>query len=102
VTSGAVADLLRRGRGLLVRVASDPAIAQGSAESGHIAAAAELLRGAAWAAGVEQRGDTLLVDAPAERAAEITMLLTAHAIPVAEIRPNEQRLEDFFLEVTRP
>jgi ABC-2 type transport system ATP-binding protein len=96
VTSGAVADLLRRGRGLLVRVAGD---ASGAGQV--IAAAAELLRGAAWTAGVEQRGDTLLVDAPAERAAEITMLLAANAISVAEIRPNERRLEDFFLEVTR-
>ena len=84
VTGGTVADLLRRGRGLLVRVAGD------------VAAAAALLRGAAWAGGVEQRGDTLLVDAPTEHAAEITMLLAAHAISVAEIRPNERHLEDFF------
>jgi ABC-2 type transport system ATP-binding protein len=89
VTSGPVADLLRRGRGLLVRVAGD------------VAAAAALLRGAAWAGGVEQRGDTLLVDAPTEHAADITQLLAAHAIAVAEIRPNERHLEDFFLEVTR-
>jgi len=89
VTSGTVADLLRRGQGLLVRVAGD------------VAAAAALLRGAAWAGGVEQRGDTLLVDAPTERAAAITQLLAAHAIAVAEIRPNERHLEDFFLEVTR-
>jgi ABC-2 type transport system ATP-binding protein len=88
VTSGTVADLLRRGQGLLVRVAGD------------VVAAAALLQDAGWA-GVEQRGDTLLVDAPTERAPEIIQQLAAHAIAVAEIRPNERHLEDFFLEVTR-
>jgi ABC-2 type transport system ATP-binding protein len=88
VASGAVADLLRRGRGVLVRVAGDAA------------AAADLLRGLAWISGVEQRDDTLLVAAPVERAAEITTFLSARSIPVAEIHAQEQRLEDFFLEVT--
>jgi ABC-2 type transport system ATP-binding protein len=98
VASGAVAELLRRGGGVLVRVAGDPSTSPGHAA----AAAAELLRGIAWIGGVEQEGDTLLVAAPAERAAEINMLLSARAIPVAEIRAHEQRLEDLFLEVTRP
>jgi ABC-2 type transport system ATP-binding protein len=89
VTSGTVAELLRRGRGLLVRVVGD------------VAAAAALLRTAAWIGSVEQRGETLLVDAPTEQAAEITTLLAAHAVSVAEIRPDERHLEDFFLEVTR-
>jgi ABC-2 type transport system ATP-binding protein len=90
VTSGTVAELLRRGRGLLVRVVGD------------VAAAVALLRAAAWIGSVEQRGETLLVDAPTEQAADITTLLAAHAISVAEIRPDERHLEDFFLEVTRP
>ncbi|MBK9714485.1 MAG: ABC transporter ATP-binding protein [Kouleothrix sp.] len=89
VARGTVAELLRRGRGLLVRVAGDPA------------AAAELLRGRDWVGGVERHGDTLHVDAPAERAGEITMLLAGQGIPVAEIRGSEQHLEEFFLEVTR-
>jgi ABC-2 type transport system ATP-binding protein len=88
IAEGTVADLLRRGRGVLLRVAGDTA------------AALALLRATPWIAGVEPRGDTLLVDAPAERTAEINALLAAHAIPVAEIRANEERLEDFFLEVT--
>lgn len=88
IAEGAVADLLRRGRGVLVRV-GDPA------------RALEVLRGVGWIAGVEQRDGALFVDAPAERAAEINALLTAHAIPVAEIRGYEERLEDFFLELTR-
>ena len=88
VAEGTVADLLKRGRGLLVRVAGDPA------------AAAALLRDLPWVGDVEQRGETLLVSAPVERSAELTMLLSAHDIPVAEIRAHEQQLEDFFLEVT--
>ena len=89
IAMGAVDELLRRGRGVLVRVAGDRA------------RALELLRGVDWISGVEPRADALLVDAPAGRAAEINELLTSHAIPVAEIRGYEARLEDFFLEVTR-
>ncbi len=88
IAEGAVADLLRRGRGVLLRV------------SGDSAAAVALLREIAWIGGVEPHGDALLVDAPVERAAEINALLAANAIPVAEIRAYEERLEDFFLEVT--
>jgi ABC-2 type transport system ATP-binding protein len=99
VIAGAVAVLLRRGRGLLVRVAGEPAAR--STDTQQVAAAAALLRDQDWVVGVEQRGDTLLVDAPAERAGEITRMLAAQAISVVEIRPNERRLEDFFLDVTR-
>jgi ABC-2 type transport system ATP-binding protein len=89
IAEGAVAELLRRGRGVLVRVAGDPA------------AAVALLRDTPWVGEIELRGAALLVDAPVDRAAEINALLSAHAIPVAEIRAYEKRLEDFFLEVTR-
>jgi ABC-2 type transport system ATP-binding protein len=89
IAQGSVAELLRRGRGVLVRTSGDPA------------QAIALLRGVAWIGAVEQRDETLLLDAPAERTAEINALLTAQAIPVAEIRGYEERLEDFFLEVTR-
>ena len=89
VATGPVAELLRKGRGLIVRVAGEPM------------GAIELLRNVDWIARVEQRANTLLVHAPVERAAEITMLLAAQAIPVAEIRPDEERLEDFFLEITQ-
>jgi ABC-2 type transport system ATP-binding protein len=85
IAGGSVAALLRRGRGVLVRVAGDEA------------AAAALLREVGWIAGVELRDDALLVDAPAE----INALLTAQSIPVAELRAYERQLEDFFLEVTR-
>jgi ABC-2 type transport system ATP-binding protein len=87
VAQGEVAELLRRG--VLVRV------------NGDVGRAVELLRRVAWVGGVEPRDGALLVDAPAERAAEINALLTANALPVAEIRVYEERLEDFFLNVTR-
>jgi ABC-2 type transport system ATP-binding protein len=95
IAQGGVAELLRRGRGVQVRVAGDPA------------PALELLRAVPWIDGVQRREDTaagqalLLVDAPVERAAEINALLIAQAVPVTEIRAHEERLEDFFLEVTR-
>ncbi|MFL5802695.1 MAG: ABC transporter ATP-binding protein [Roseiflexaceae bacterium] len=88
IAEGAVADLLRRGHGVLLRVAGDPA------------AALALLRATPWIGGVEPHGDTLLLDAPAERTAEINALLASNGILVAEIRANEERLEDFFLEIT--
>lgn len=90
VAGGPVAELLRRGRGVLVRVAGDRA------------AAAELLRRLPWVGGVRLDGPTLLVDAPTERAAELNMLLSGQQIAVAEIRADERHLEDLFLEVTRP
>lgn len=89
IADGPVAALLRRGRGVLVRVAGD------------IARAADVLRRVEWIAHVEQHNDTLVVDAPIERAPEINALLTSQALPVAEIRAHEERLEDFFLDITR-
>jgi ABC-2 type transport system ATP-binding protein len=89
VAEGPVAELLRRGRGLLVRVAVDPA------------AAAEVLRRVEWVTLVEHHDDVLLVDAPAARAPELNALLVASGLPVAEIRAYEERLEDVFLELTR-
>ena len=88
VAGGPVAELLRRGQGVLLRV------------PGEAARAAGLLRGVGWVAGVEQRGDELLVDAPAARAAELNMLLAGQGIAVAEVRARGETLEELFLEVT--
>lgn len=88
LAQGAVADLLRRGRGVQVRVGGDPA------------RAAALLRGIAWINSVEQHDDLLLLDAPTDRAAEVNALLARQDVPVAEIRAREDSLESFFLEVT--
>lgn len=86
---GRVADLLRRGHGLLVRVAGD------------LGQAAGHLRALPWVESVTIEGDAMLVSAPVERAAEVTLLLASHAIGVSEIRPDHDRLEDVFLEITR-
>lgn len=83
---GAVADLVRQG--VTVRVVGDGA------------AAAAYLRGLPWVAAVTHAGDTLHVDAPTERAAELNMALAQHGILVAEIRPREDTLETLFLELT--
>ncbi len=88
VAQGEVAELLRRGRGLRVRVAADEA------------RAITILRATAWVASVTPDNGVLLVDVPADRAADVTMLLASHSIAVAEIRANEERLEAFFLEIT--
>ena len=94
IAQGPVATLLRRGQGVVVRLDSTSAPdAPGRA--------ADLLSALPWVAGVEHRGETLLVDAPSDRATEINALLVGHAIPVAEIRAQEVRLEDVFLELTR-
>jgi ABC-2 type transport system ATP-binding protein len=88
LAQGQVDELLQRGQGVQVRVV------------GNVAQALELLNGVEWIAGVQQQGENLLVDAPADRAPDINMLLTRHEIPVAEIRAREESLEEFFLEVT--
>jgi ABC-2 type transport system ATP-binding protein len=88
LSQGQVDELLQRGQGVLVRVVGDPA------------QALELLNGVEWIAGVQQQGENLLVDAPADRAPDINMLLARHEIAVAEIRAREESLEEFFLEVT--
>lgn len=88
LASGKVAELLHRGQGVQVRVADNPA------------AAMALLAKVEWISGVQQQGDTLLIDAPTERAAEINALLTRNDLLVAEIRTREESLEAFFLEIT--
>jgi ABC-2 type transport system ATP-binding protein len=88
VAEGAVAELLRRERGLRLRVEGDPA------------RAAALLAALPWVRAVERDNGALLVDAPAERAAELNAYLTHAGVPVAEIGVHTSNLEEFFLEVT--
>jgi len=89
VVQGRVADLLHGAAGVTVRVA------------GEAGRAAALLRAAAGVAGVEQEGELLRVDAPAERAAELNALLNARGVAVTDIHANTRHLEDVFLELTR-
>jgi ABC-2 type transport system ATP-binding protein len=93
VAEGPVAELLRRERGLHLRIDSGPGTHDGPAK------ALDLLRRVEWVAHVEQHGETLLVDAPSARAAELNRLLAQHDVAVAEIRAREASLEEFFLEV---
>lgn len=86
IAQGEVAALVRRG--ILVRPAAD------------LERAAAMLRATAWIRSVSEQDGALLVDAPAERTADINALLNAGGIPVAEIRAYGTSLEEFFLEVT--
>lgn len=88
LAQGAVSDLLRRDQGVLVRVASDPT------------RAVTILQHIPWISAVEQQDRTLIIDAPSRRSHEINALLVEQQVAVAEIRPSEHHLEQFFLEVT--
>jgi ABC-2 type transport system ATP-binding protein len=88
LAQGTVDELLQRGRGIRVRVASDPA------------RAVEVLRSVDWVGDIQQQDHVLIVAAPGSRTPEINALLARHDIPVAEIRAHEGSLEQFFLEIT--
>ncbi|HMQ34879.1 MAG TPA: ATP-binding cassette domain-containing protein, partial [Chloroflexaceae bacterium] len=88
VAEGRVAELLRRGQGLRVRVEGDPE------------RAAALIAALPWVRGVARDGDALLVDAPAGRAAELNTHLAREGVPVAELGAHGGSLEAYFLEVT--
>jgi ABC-2 type transport system ATP-binding protein len=88
LAQGPVADLLRRGRGVQMRIEGDAT------------AVREVLQPLDWVGAVREHDDMLLIEAPAERAAEINNLLVSHNIAVAELRPREESLEEFFLEIT--
>ncbi|MCS6886642.1 MAG: ABC transporter ATP-binding protein, partial [Chloroflexus sp.] len=89
IAAGEVATLLRRGQGVRVRVQGDPG------------PAVSLLRGLAWVSSVTVQGDTIIVDAPTDRTAEINALLIKADIVVAEIGASNSSLEEFFLTVTK-
>jgi ABC-2 type transport system ATP-binding protein len=55
-----------------------------------------------WARLVSREGESLLVEAPAERASEISRALAEAEVYLHELRPREGTLEEFFLEVTEP
>ncbi|MDZ4279079.1 MAG: ABC transporter ATP-binding protein, partial [Dehalococcoidia bacterium] len=88
LTEGPVADLLRTGAALELRTTDD-------------AAAAGVLEGLDGVAGVRREDNRLVVEAPRERAAELSRALAERQIYLSELRPRESSLEEFFLEVTR-
>jgi ABC-2 type transport system ATP-binding protein len=87
ITQGPVAHLLRRGEALEMQV-TEPL------------KAIEVLRAIDWVRGVTMSDGWLVVEAPRERAAELSRALAEAQIYLSELRPRESSLEDFFLEVT--
>ena len=87
LTQGPVAELLRAGDALEMQVTDTEA-------------AVQLLNAIDWVRGVTREDDRLIVDAPRERAAELSRALAERQIYLSELRPREGSLEDFFLEVT--
>ena len=59
------------------------------------------LRGLDWIGEVRVENGDLLVEAPVERSAEINAVLARQGLYLAEIRPVEDSLESFFLEITQ-
>ena len=87
LTQGPVAELLRQGEALEMEVTDTDA-------------AVRVLNGIDWVRGVTRRDGRLVVDAPRERAAELSRALAEQQVYLSELRPREGSLEDFFLEVT--
>ena len=87
VTQGPVATLVRRGEALEMLVTDVPR-------------AIGILGAIDWVGGVTRDGEHLVVEAPRERAAELSKALAEQQVYLAELRPREGSLEDFFLEVT--
>ena len=87
LTEGEVATLLRRGEALEMQVTDVPR-------------AIAILGAIDWVGAVTRSGERLVVDAPRERAAELSRALAEQQVYLAELRPREGSLEDFFLEVT--
>lgn len=87
LTQGSVAALLGRGQALEMQV-TDPDRAVG------------VLEGLKWVNRVSRRDDRLTVEAPRDRAAELSRALAEQHIYLSELRPRDSSLEEFFLEVT--
>ncbi|OGO51128.1 MAG: hypothetical protein A2148_07185, partial [Chloroflexi bacterium RBG_16_68_14] len=76
LTQGPVATLLRRGEALEMQV-TDPD------------RAVQVLQGLPWVNGVKREDRRLIVEAPRERAAELSRALAEQQIYLAELRPHE-------------
>jgi ABC-2 type transport system ATP-binding protein len=89
IAEGRVAERLRRGEGLRVRVERDGE------------RALQLAKELPWVSGATLEGDLLLIDGPAARAAELNAHLALAGVPVAEIGARGESLEEYFLGATR-
>jgi ABC-2 type transport system ATP-binding protein len=65
-----------------------------------IAAAEQVLRSLPWAGDVSRANDLLLVQAPLERAGDVTRALAEEGMYLSRLRPRELSLEQYFLDVT--
>ena len=82
-----VSDLLRQGQALELEATDGEA-------------AERALAGLDWVTAVTRQDNRLLVQAPLPRAADISRTLAEHGVYLSELRPHENTLEEFFLEVT--
>ncbi len=82
-----VSELLRQGQALQVEVTDSET-------------AARVLAALDWVTAVTRQDNRLVVQAPLQRAVDISRTLAEHGIYLAELRPHENTLEEFFLEVT--
>lgn len=100
VAQGSVAELLRS-RGLRLRVkGTDSEGGDSDSRNGELAReAAECLARLPWRPRVSVVEDALWVEAPPERAAELTRALAARGMWVSEMVPVRSTLEQYFLEV---
>ena len=87
LTQGFVSDMLQRGQALEMEVTDEDG-------------AVRVLEGLDWVDAVTRQDGRLIVQAPRERAAELSKALAERQIYLSELRPRESTLEEFFLEVT--
>ena len=94
--------ILDRGH-MIVSGRVDELLAQGGHIEIRIVAAQEamtVLKTLDWVAGVELREDVIYVDAPGERAAELTAVLAQNNLYLHGLKVAERSLESYFLSVT--
>lgn len=98
VKQGEVRDLLRQGERLLVRMNTpeEARVALTCLQKGRE-------RGAKWITQINNEDSTeLQIEAPVTRASEIVALLAQQQLYLAEIRPQENSLEEFFMDLVAP
>jgi ABC-2 type transport system ATP-binding protein len=67
---------------------------------GPVDAAERVLRALPWVGDVHRDDDVLVVKAPPERAGDLTRALAEEGMYLSRLRPREQSLEQYFLDVT--
>ena len=89
IANGRVSELLAHGNHIEIKIArSDEAV--------------KILQSLDWVNAVQLRDDgVILVDAPGERAAEITAVLAHHQLYLHGLKVAERSLESYFLDVTQ-